>query len=151
MVFDRKAVARNLIDDDPIPEFCFVRFKGGISGVITYSENFTVRLICEKGEIETASDAASFSVYRNVRSPYFPQIQKINIKNPVSGTQAAIAELRDLLVAKERPSLTPADILYEHAILMALGYSGVHQGRRTKLSEVSDAFTITGRFGALYA
>ena len=79
------------------------------------------------------------------------KIRNIKIKKGLSGTITAISELREFINNKKPTSITVKEILKEQQILMALGYSGIYNSRKTALQDIDDNFTITGRTGNLYA
>ncbi|MBI3046043.1 MAG: Gfo/Idh/MocA family oxidoreductase [Candidatus Harrisonbacteria bacterium] len=144
--FNKKDVNNKKIDLDPVLDFGLVKFKNGVSGLITDRDGRNTGLICERGEIWIMSDGRSLRLKDNNG-----KIRNIKIKKGLSGTITAISELRESLARKKPTSITAEEILKEQRILMALGYSGIYNSRKTALQDIDDNFTITGRTGNLYA
>ena len=143
--YNKKEVGKNKIDFDPVLDFGFIKFKNGLSGLITSIRARDVELSCEKGKLlisENGECLQSFSEKGESR--------KLKIKTGKSGIVVALAEIRDFISHNKKVSMSAEEMLKEQRILLALGCSGVAFGKKIRLSEVQDDFTITGRTGELY-
>lgn len=139
-------IKTNKIDMDPVLNFGFIKFKNGVSGLITGASGKYVKLVCEHGEILIVDDKNYLIII-----DYKLKVQKkYKIASSASGRCIAISELRDFINYKKAPTITIEEIIVEQKILLALGYSGIKLGKKTSLSEIQNNFTITGRFNNLY-
>ncbi|MDE2001608.1 MAG: Gfo/Idh/MocA family oxidoreductase [Patescibacteria group bacterium] len=143
--FSRNDVRKNIVDCDPLLDYGHIRFKDGSGASILPHDGQNIRALCTNGEVAVYNNGESIMT-RSKKSP----LRKIRKKKGVSGRVQSFIELRDAIIKKEAPSLTPAELLREQKMLLALGYSGAHGRRKTKLSEINDAFTVTGKFNGLY-
>ena len=142
--YDKKDVSKNKINMDPVLNFSLIKFKNGISGLLKDNGGKNVNLICAKGEMIINIGGKSLKIKNSAG-----KIKKIWIRKGKSGRCNALAELRDFINFKKPTSLTPEIMLAEQKTLFALGYSGI-VGRKVKLSEIKNNFTITGKFNNLY-
>lgn len=143
--FKKNNIRKNKIDMDPVLDFGLIKLRNGISGLITDESGHNVKLICGAGEIVILSSGKNLKT--RSRGGKF---KNIKIRKGVSGRMAAIAELRDFINSGRPTTMKTDHILIEQKVLMALGYSGIKSGRKTKLSEIKDGFTVSGRMGNLY-
>lgn len=143
--YDKKDVNKNTIDMDPVLDFGLIKLKNGISGfIVSNGINQHIRFVCAKGEIIINIGGKNLKT-----KDAAGKIKNIKIQSNKSGRCVAMAELRDYINDKRPTSITAKEILTEQKVLLALGYSGI-TGKKTKLAEIKDNFTITGRFGNLY-
>jgi len=142
--FKKKNVSKNKIDMDPVLDFGLIKLKNGVSGFITDTNKQCVKLVCEKGEIIV--DIGGKSLKTKSRDE---KTKNVKTRKGVSGRCVAIAELRDYINCQKPTSLNAEKVLTEQKILLALGYAGV-TGTKTRLTEIKNNFTITGKFKNLY-
>ena len=142
--YPEKSVSKNKIDMDPVIDYGIIKCKNGIAGILEDRGGEHVILSCEKGEIIIQIGGKNLRTRNN-----YGKIKDVKIRHGKSGRCEAMAELRDSINHAKPTSLSAEIILTEQKILMALGLSGI-TGRKVKLAEVKNSFTITGKFNGLY-
>lgn len=139
------------IDSDPRIDFATVMFESGVSGIITSAGGMKTELACEGGTIVVGDDGPYIEVQKDIGVGYFAPSVRMTPKSLQSGTQAAIAGLRDAIVEGARLGITLDELEKEQRILFALVISALRDGARVELDTVSTDIEITGRMGDLYA
>lgn len=142
--YEKSAVTSNMIDMDPIIESGIIKLKNGVTGILKDLGGEHVILSCKNGEIRIQIGGKNLSTRSGSG-----KMRKVKIRPGKSGRCAAMAELRDFINYRRSTSLTAEIILREQRILMALGLSGI-TGKKVKLSEIKNNFTVTGKFNGLY-
>lgn len=149
-VIPAEAVRGTLIDCDPVVTAAVIRFDNGVTGRMQTGTEFRVVLVCEAGEITVVeSEALLRTQYRNGAAPGNPGDETID--DPLSGTVRAFVELADAIHRAVPPPVMPTEVVLIQALLGAMAFSILHQGRRVRLEDVPRELTITGRIGALFA
>lgn len=143
----------NLLDEDPIIEYAYVHFSNGIGGIISSAGGMNVCIAGDKGTITVAADGSWISIHKKGSGggPYFLNRRKLDIEASRSGTQAAFDELISAVSLDEPLSLGLDEIECGQLILLGFVLSALRGGRRVSLSEIPDDFTVTGRFGEMFA
>ena len=143
--FNNSEIKGNCVDKDPVLDSGIVKFKNGISGMITCASGKNVKLICEKGEIQVNNNGKDLlTIDQN------GNVKNIKIKKGVSGICQALREISENIREGKTLSLDAQKILSEQKILLGLGYSGINNGKKIRLEDVEDNFTITGRINNLF-
>jgi len=146
----KKSPAGNplVIDDDPLVESALIKFKNGVSGLITSGAGGNVTLYGTDGNLIIAADGSWLELQKRVdKSPYFLGVSRLNVKAEMSGTQRAFFELFSAIQSGVPLSITPEEIEISQRALLAIAFSSFHDGRRVEISEIPPEFTVTGRFG----
>jgi len=145
-LFDHQLLATfdDRIDFDPIIKFGLVKFENGIFTIKTNTNESCLKILCEFGEIIIDLNGNYFKTKSNNG-----EITNVKVEEGPSGRCSAIAELRDYINYKHPTTITAKEILNEQKIILALGLAGIRRNK-TKLSDLQDKFTITGRFGNLF-
>jgi len=154
MEMNSESFQSNFVDADPIVEQAFIKFKNGMSGVITSAAGLSVEIACTKGGIVVAADGSWLEIRKPIpgtSSAYYTSDTTLHYTCGLSGTQAAITELRDALTLGAKPSLTIDHALYNQRILFGFVLSHMNGGLRFNIKDIADDFTVTGRMGELYA
>jgi len=149
---DAAAIAKNVVDDDPILTSAFVKFSNGVDGFITTTGGFTTRLSGTRGGLAVVADGSRIELWKRPNGSHYELIHEPRSVAPtMSGTQRALAELRAAVLSGQAPSMALEDVEASQRILFEIASSSLAGGARFRLAEVDPDFTITGRFGALYA
>lgn len=141
----------DLVDDDPLVEHAVIRFANGVTGCISSVPGLGLVLYGSKGAIVVGADGAWID--RRISGPgHSPEpTQRIVPHVTASGRVRAYQELRDAILFGTPCSISTDEILQGQRILMAIAASSLRGAGRLRLNEVSDDFSISGKFGANYA
>ena len=144
---------RMKVDDDPLVENALVQFKNGIIGVITGARGMNTRISGSRGQLTIMADGSGIEIRYNKsgNGPYFLDSTYLTSLSAVSGTQRAIAELVESTTDRVFPTISYAEVRTGLNILLAIAYSAVENGRKVILEDIPPQFTVTGRFGDMYA
>lgn len=145
------AVRAIRIDSDPRIDFATVVFENGLIGIITSAGGMKTELACERGTVVVGDDGPYIEIQKDGGTGYLVPSVRTVPKYHQSGTQAAIAGLRDAIVSDTPLGLTLDELEKEQRILFALAVSALHDGVRTELDNAYTDIEITGRMGELYA
>lgn len=145
-------VRGSIVDSDPVLESASIRFGNGIIGTITQSGGLNVRLTGTEGTLAVLADGTEIELRRRGQgSAYFLEKVVSEITSANSGTETAFLELLAALRFGRSLSISPDDIRLNQQILLSIAYSSVKGGVRIALDEITAEFTVTGRYGSLYA
>jgi scyllo-inositol 2-dehydrogenase (NAD+) len=143
-----------VLDADPNLAMGLLRFATGFTALLTAAPGCDASVICEKGIVSVLADGTAIEC----RAPtpgkgaaYFDAIQTEEIPSGLSGLQVALSELRDAILSGTPTSGGIHLALGGQRALFALALSGLNNGTEISLRDVPRDFTITGRFGDLYA
>ena len=141
------------VDDDPIIENAFVKFGNGVNGIITSAPGLNTRFLCTSGSITIAADGSWIENRKRMggASPYHLFEEKFEIVPEMSGTQRAFCELIAAVRNNKKLSISPEEMAISKNLLFSFVFSLLQKGIRFSLSWLDDDFTVTGRFGSLYA
>ncbi|OGI11750.1 MAG: hypothetical protein A2Y40_01045 [Candidatus Margulisbacteria bacterium GWF2_35_9] len=142
-------VTELLIDDDPIVENAFMKFKNGITASINQTGGINVRLSCTNGILTIYADGTYIEILKG--SGYFSQRERIQVESLQSATITAFQELIDSLNNEKPKPITPAEIETGMLILHGIVYSSLNNGKRIAPEVVPEQMTITGKSGKFYA
>jgi len=149
-----KNFSLNGIDDDPVVEYGFVKFNNGVNGVITSSSGMNTKLAGTSGTIEIVGSGSWIEVRKKrfKNSPYFLDIEKIEVKPKMSGTQRAFSELISAVRGDiNKLSITTEDVCAGQRILLSIAQSSILGGQKVDPLQLDESFTVTGKFGDYYA
>ncbi|HVZ64227.1 MAG TPA: Gfo/Idh/MocA family oxidoreductase [Opitutaceae bacterium] len=147
------AVHGSTIDCDPVVEEATLRFDNDVQGSMLAGRQFAVNLVCEEAEILVREKSATIIVVRasGPGAPSGPIPTQEVVNDVMSGTQRAFTELAASILGREKSPVSLAELMLHQRILLGLPYSSLREGRRIRLKEIPDDFTVTGRFRGLYA
>lgn len=147
------AVNARIVDQDPVVENVAVKFANGVIGAITQTGGFNTSLTGSKGTITVVADGTNIEIRRRREpsSAYFLDVEELVVSPKCSGTERAITQLREAVTGGALPSISLDHIECGQRILLAIARSSISGGIRQTLDEVEDDFTVTGRFGELFA
>lgn len=136
-----------VLDDDPVVHHAFVEFANGVTGIIGRGAGLSVHVHGSEGVISVLGDGARVTVSSRSASsgPYFGEARDVAVRPRMSGTQRAIAELRDFVVRGEEVSLSPAEVLAGQQILFATVASSLRDGGRVDPADLDPDFEVSGR------
>lgn len=141
-----------IVDEDPIVDSATVKFRNGVSGVIVSRGGGNVTLCGTLGTITIVADGSWIKVEKKVGdSPYFSGVDKRTANAKMSGTQRAFYELSRAIETSSPISITTDEILISQQILIGIAFSSLQNGIRMPLVSIPEHFTVTGRYGDLYA
>jgi predicted dehydrogenase len=149
-----KNYSLSLIDDDPVVEFSFIKFNNGVNAVITATPGMNTKLSGVSGTIYIVGNGSWIEVRKKrfPNSPYFLSFEKIIVKPKMSVTQRAFCELASAIKRNlNESSISIDDILAGQRILLSQAYSSINGGRPIDPLQLDESFTVTGKFGSLYA
>ncbi len=152
--FERVSEDRMLVDDDPVIDNAFYRFGNGVRGLITVGRGMNIRMTGSKGQLTVYADGSGIEVLtdRKGNSPYLLDRTDLTSTAVESGTQVAIAEIRDaILIGPRGSTIRFKEVQTGLRMLLGAVWSSMHGGCIAGLDEVPEEFTVTGRFGNLYA
>lgn len=138
-----------LVDDDPIIESAFLKFKNGVYATITQTGGLNVRLACEKGIVSVYGDGEALEVKRG--DSYFNHTENVKLNFSQGATVTAFRELISSLQENTPVPITPEEILANMMILTGIVYSSNNKGKKIALSEIPEELIITGKSGIFYA
>lgn len=151
---ERVSENRMMVDDDPHIDNAFYRFGNGVKGLITLGRGMNFRMTGSKGQLTVYADGSGIEIRTNRKgnNPYLLDRTDLSSTAEESGTQAAIAEIRDaILFGSREPTIRFEEVRTGLRMLLGAVWSSLQDGRITNLDEVPEEFTVTGRFGNLYA
>jgi predicted dehydrogenase len=149
---DRESYNHNLLDSDPTLVSAHIDFSDGTSTVITSGHGFNVRLFGDSGSITVVGDGSRLELRKKSRDrPYELTCSELEVPASMSGTQEAFCSLSEAIHANGDTDFGTEDILNNQKILFAMVLSELHQGIEVSPDNVPDDFTVTGKFGNLYA
>lgn len=138
-----------LIDDDPIIESAFLKFKNGVYATITQTGGLNVRLACEKGIVSVYGDGETLEIKSG--DSYFNHTENVELSYSDSATVTAFSELVNALQENTTVPITPEEVLANMVILTGIVYSSNNNGKKISVSEIPEELTITGKSGNFYA
>jgi predicted dehydrogenase len=143
-------VQGQVIDCDPVVTTATIRFDNGVTGCLHTGARFCVALVCERGEVQAVeSEALLRTIYRGAVATAHSEDQSIS--DTMSGTVRAFVELADSIQRGSPLPVKPTEVLLNQALLSAMAFALINQGRRIRLEEVPRELSITGRVGTLFA
>lgn len=151
--FEPGALQGRLLDADPMVEAALLQFEGGFSAVITCAPGMNVRIAGERGAVSVAANGERVTKETriDVDRPYLSPPERVAFTPGRSGTQQAFHELAQAIRSGAPAGITAREILLSNLLGFACAWSSLQGGRRVRLDEVPEDFTITGRQGTNYA
>jgi predicted dehydrogenase len=144
--FEPGALQGRLLDADPMVESASVRFAGGLHAAITSTPGKHLRARGARGAVSVEANGT-----RVMRAPAGGAPQPVAFDIERSGTQQAFLELALAVRDGASSGITTSEILLSNRLGFACAWSAIQGGRRVRLDEVPEDFTITGRQGPNYA
>jgi len=143
----------SIVDEDPITENAFLKFGNGVTGVITSAPGMNVRLCGTVGTLNVMADGSWLEVSKKKKGdcPYYTRVQRIQIAPAMSGTERAFFELGKAIREGNQISIKTSEIALSQKMLFGCMFSSIEGGRRVQLSDISEHFTVTGRWNEFYA
>jgi len=137
------------IDNDPIIEHAYLKFKNGITANINQVGGLNVRLGCTEGIVTVYGDGTHIEIRKG--DGYFTETQLINPEPRQSATVTAFRELVDALKTDSPIPIKQEEILTNMIILNGIVYSSINGGQRIAPSEIPEEMIVTGKSGVFYA
>jgi scyllo-inositol 2-dehydrogenase (NAD+) len=154
MDFSGERPNNNQLDEDPIVKTGIVTFSNGIIGLITSARGMNVHLDGSDGRLSIEGDATHLihASRKEEGNPYFLRRQQITVEEGASGTVAAFRALHDSIISGiPVADIRPSDIVDSHRLLFGMALSALQGGCRIPLEDVTDEFTVTGKFHGKHA
>lgn len=141
-----------LVDDDPIIDFAFVKFKNGITGSIIPANGMNATIHCSRGEVTVWADGHSLTWTDESTSLPFQSDRHFK-QEPVftSGTQNAFIELYAHLIGRSQKLITSNEILANQSLLTGIFQSSRNAGKKVYFNDVDENIVVTGAQGKLHA
>jgi len=142
-----------LIDNDPIINYAFFKFKNGITASISPVRGLNTRISCEKGILTICSDGTWIEINNIASTGYFTKGRIIEIEKTLSATINAFSELVEIKMGNsliEKP-ITNEEIITGLIMLNGLVYSSFKGGVLVNAEDVPEEMVITGKMGNWYA
>ncbi len=149
---DPVTVAGEVVDADPRLRAASVLFADGVVASVSATGGLNTRLTGSLGTLAVLADGTSLELRTaGPKGGYFTACATIEPAPVMSGTQRALAELRDAVRSDGLSPIDAADIEAGLALLLAMARSAVEDGRRVDPALLDPGFTVTGRYGDLTA
>ncbi|MGD2187827.1 MAG: Gfo/Idh/MocA family oxidoreductase [Desulfobacterales bacterium] len=153
---DIKASKSNalFLDDDPILEFAFVKFKNGVNGIVTSASGLNIRLSGTDGTLNIVGDGSWLEIRKKTsnQTPYHLKVDKLIVESELSGTQRAFSELISAVRGdNNKLSITTETVCAGQRILLSIAQSSILGGQKIDPLQLDESFTVTGKFGEYYA
>jgi predicted dehydrogenase len=147
------AACQRVVDADPILENAFVKFSNGVGGSLTAMPGVSLRLGGTTGSVTVGANGAwlECETIPDTHQPYRRRYERSESQPPFSGTQQALRELARAVRENGDGPITAREIELGCNILLGCAYSSWEGGRRIRPQDVPEDFTVTGKFGELYA
>ncbi len=140
------------IDDDPIVEHAFFKFKNGITANISPIGGLNTRIYCSKGVLTIYSDGSRLEINDSPDSGYLKNAYNINIDIKKSSTMNIFTELIDLYSSDIiNIPITINEVLTGMVMLTGIVFSSENDGRKIKPDNVPENIFVTGKFGNVFA
>ncbi len=142
-----------LIDNDPIVNHAFFKFKNGITASISPTRGLNTRITCEKGILTVYSDGTWLEINDINKTGYINNGRIINIDISLSATVNAFSELIEISSGNsiiEKP-ITNEEIIAGLIMLNGLAFSALNGGVMIKAEDVPEDMVVTGKMGSWYA
>lgn len=141
-----------VIEEDPVVETAFIKFKNGVSGLITQGAGNDVILSGSKGTILIGGDGSFLQLRKKSDiGSFFEAAIEIKCEPEMSGTQRAFYELEKAIKFDKAVSIDARDILLAQEILFSIAYSGMLSGRKIFPTKLPGGFTVLGKFNGFSA
>ncbi|MES2284292.1 MAG: Gfo/Idh/MocA family oxidoreductase [Bacteroidota bacterium] len=142
-----------IIDEDPLVECAFIKFKNGVSANITQNEGSNIRIQLTNAIITINGDGYSIDINTEGENKgCFHKLERRYPKSNKSGTQIMFADLAAaVLNSANVESVSPEEILCGSRILSGIVESALKNGEKVNFKDIRNDLIITGRLGNLYA
>jgi predicted dehydrogenase len=141
------------IDDDPSVEHASVKFRNGVTGVISSAGGYNVLLCGTDGNLCVGGNGAWMELRRK-KTPddlYYLESSSVGFSPAVSGTTRAFQQLEAAVRHAGPHPVSPEEIAAGQRILLSIALSALNGGQRISPAQVDPRFTVTGRFGQMFA
>ncbi len=141
------------IDNDPIINHAFFKFKNGITASISPTRGLNTRITCEKGILTVYSDGTWLEINDIHGTGYINNGRIVEVDTSISATVNAFLEL--LEIAKGNSSIenpiTNDEIITGLIMLNGLTFSSLKGGIKVNPEDVPEQMVVTGKMGNWYA
>jgi scyllo-inositol 2-dehydrogenase (NAD+) len=147
-IFDKNNVINDVyIDDDPLVEHVFLKFKNGIKGIINNASGINLRLCGTKGNLTVHSDGKMISCFKG--DEYFNDITYFH---EVTNESATVIALKELISTNGtyNKTILPDEIICGFEILTGIIQSSMNNSVLIKRSDINDEIFISGKFGFFF-
>jgi len=152
--FDKVYAANEMfIDNDPVVETAFVKFKNGVAATITPNDGNNIRIHLTKAILVINSDGYSIDVFTEGEiKGKFTNLNRIYAVDSRSATQHLFDDVANAVINSTTvAAISHEEIVAGTKILSGIVASGLKNGAKVKAEEIRDNLVITGRFGDFYA
>ncbi len=142
-----------LIDNDPIINHGFFKFRNGITASISTTRGTNTRIACEKGILTVYSDGSWIEINDICETGYLNKGRIINIDTSSSATVNIFSELLEISSGNsliEKP-IKNEEIITGLIMLNGLIFSSLNGGIIINSEDVPEEMTVTGKMGSWYA
>ncbi len=141
------------IDNDPIINHGFFKFKNGITASISPTRGQNTRITCEKGILTVYSDGTWLEINDINENGYINNRRIINIDINLSATVNVFSELVEISKgnSKIQKPITNDEIITGLIMLNGLVISSLKGGVKIKAEDVPEEMFITGKMGIWFA
>ena len=150
-----KVYAENemFIDNDPIVESAFIKFKNGVVATITPNDGNNIRIHLTKAILVINSDGFSIDVFTEGEiKGKFTNLNRIYAEESRSATQNLFDDVANAVInSTSVAAISHKEIIAGTRILSGIVTSGLKNGVKINGDEIKDDLIVTGRFGEFYA
>lgn len=144
--------ADGVLDDDPLLINACIDFSDGTTVVVTSGNGFNVRLYGETGSVTVVGDGSRVELRKKEEGrPYELTCRELDVDTRWSGTQMSFMNIERCIAQGHPTGISYSEVEMAHRILFAMALSELQGGSAVRPEDVPDDFTVTGRFGNLYA
>lgn len=141
------------IDNDPLINNAFFKFKNGLSASINITKGLNTRITCEKGILTIYSDGSWIEINKLKDSGYLNKGEIIEVETKLSATTTAFIELIEMSKGSNllKSPITNSEIITGLIMLNGVTYSSLHGGVKVDPQNVPDEMRVSGKMGIWYA
>lgn len=140
-----------VIDCDPRLEFARVRFRSGVTGLITSSKGMNLRLSGNEGMLNVLNNGEVLELWTSRKGSTFSERQMLPVPSNPSGAQQVFIDLYDALDRGNPLSIKPKEVAANQRIIWAIVTSSMRDGKSVAWNEVDESLVMTGRVGDVTA
>jgi scyllo-inositol 2-dehydrogenase (NAD+) len=141
------------IDNDPLINHAFFKFKNGISASINITRGLNTRITCEYGILTIYSDGSWIEINKLKQSGYLDKGEIVEINSNASATTTVFRELVEIsqgLSFKKLP-ITNSEIITGLLMLNGVTFSSLNGGIKIEAQNIPDEMRVSGKMGVWYA
>ncbi len=142
-----------VIDNDPLINHAFFKFKNGITASISPTRGLNTRITCEKGILTVYSDGTWLEINDIHGTGYINKGRIIEVDTTLSATVNAFSELLEIAKGNSKIEMpvTNNEIITGLIMLNGLTLSSFKGGIKVKPEDIPEEMVVTGKMGNWYA